>query len=243
VFATFAAVVPAMILWGRCSRHRAEEIDPATPEQAFAIGGQIILVDGFDPQGEGDDESWRRVTSVDVKTGEITGRHIEELDDAACWPAGERLACRFDTAQLYDARTLAPVAGAAGDQPSEEDSYCAEETSVPGWELAGPEDQRVVRRVHDDVRPTAPRWGYPGFLADSVGGAQVSLDGDPVIVSGTHVARIDAREDAVWDVDLGGGCLAATLADGALVIASDRPHQRVVAIDLATGAIRWTAGY
>jgi hypothetical protein len=243
VWAACCSLIPLFLWWGSCSRHRRQDTSPATPEQAFVIGGQVILVDGYDPENEDDEDAWRRVTSVDATTGAITARRVEDLDQLECWARADgSLACSFDTTHVLDARTLATVAGDGGAEPNLPSEECAIASSVPGWELVGSEQQRVVRRVHDDVRPTARHWFYPGFLADA-SGAPVLADGDPVITAGTHVARIGAKEDAVWDDDLGGGCRASTVVDGALVIASDRPHDRVVSIDLATGAIRWTAGY
>ncbi len=60
--------------------------------------------------------------------------------------------------------------------------------------------------------------------------------------AGQQLSRIARGGRVVWTATLRGRCQLAKIVDDTLVIATRSESSRALAVDLATGAIRWRAG-
>lgn len=135
-----------------------------------------------------------------------------------------------------------------GDDELNADDACettrAIELAGQPWSV-GPGRSAVLRGEPggETTQPAAPKFGKPQFLADSVGRAPLAAGADPLILTNQSVVRIAQDGHAVWTTPLPGACNTATVAGDALVISTPNASSRVLAIDLATGQIRWRAGY
>jgi hypothetical protein len=107
---------------------------------------------------------------------------------------------------------------------------------------------KAGRAAEAPADAAAPTYLSPQLLVDPVAGGPLAVGADPVIVHTTslersrarqQVSRVDAGGAAVWTIALDGRCQLATTVGDALVFATDRPAQRVIAIAADTGEIRW----
>jgi hypothetical protein len=57
------------------------------------------------------------------------------------------------------------------------------------------------------------------------------------------LTRLDDKLHVLWTADVGGDCQVARLDHGTIVIAGTSPKLRAVAVDAATGAVKWTFHY
>lgn len=115
-------------------------------------------------------------------------------------------------------------------------------TRGASWAIEDRGGRAIVRRLGGPAPAEATTFLAPVFLT--------AVDDAPIVL---HHASIDpARDHArisrvgddgapTWTVELKRQCLAAVTVEGRLVIATDHPAQRALAIDTRTGRVAWTA--